>query len=425
MEDVVTTLEPTPTITLKQAVPASAAALRARLAAALRGAATAVPVDARAARELDFLLGLLVRAIGEGRDRTVAAHHHDLARIGAAWARRGVPLGELVAAHRIAQRTVVDYVRTVGRERGSSAADVVDAIDAVLVVCTAIATAVSAGYQQAGHPQAGCQQAGHQQAGSRPAGRDRQRAHFVRGLLWGTLEPAELDRHARMHDLDTEREFLALRARPAPGRTSGELARAHGFTSGRAPCGGLGAVVDGDLVGFLGTAPKASVPGVSGLGPGRPLARLHESFRMASRALDTADRRGLTGVQEFGKLGLLPAVFCDVMVGEALCRKYLTSLGDSDSAVEIVDTVRAYLANGMNVGRTAERMFVHPNTVRYRIGRFEELTGASLRSSPKTVFELLWVLEHRSTMGCTRMPRTCAPRSCAPESGQPPAGSTP
>ena len=34
----------------------------------------------------------------------------------------------------------------------------------------------------------------------------------------------------------------------------------------------------------------------------------------------------------------------------------------------------------MHVERAAEQLFVHPNTLRYRIGRFEELTGANLRN---------------------------------------------
>lgn len=391
---------------LAAAVAAGERTLKSRIVQAVRGRSVRFVTDPQTARDLEFLLSLTLRAIGEGRTRAVGVHEPELARIGAAWAADGRPLDDVWAAQRIAQGAIADHVREVGREIRSQPAEVLDTLDVVLTACNAVVAAVAAGYHGAGPRQD-------------PA--ERQRAEFVRGLLWGSLGPAELRRHARDHGIDTERAYRALRARPAIGRTAGELARAHGFTAGRAPCGGLGAVVDGDLVGFLAAAPPRDVPGVSGLGPVRPLELLHESFRMASRALDTAQRRGLTGVQEFGKLGLLPAVFSDVMAGEALCRKYLTALGDSESAMEIVETLRAYLANGMNVGRTAERMFVHPNTVRYRIGRFEELTGVSSRSSPKTVFELLWVLEHRCTQGCTRMPRTCEPRSCAPPASRQPA----
>ncbi|WP_038863553.1 helix-turn-helix domain-containing protein, partial [Mycobacterium avium] len=62
------------------------------------------------------------------------------------------------------------------------------------------------------------------------------------------------------------------------------------------------------------------------------------------------------------------------------------------SSRELIATVRTYLACGMHVERTATRLFVHQNTVRYRLARFEELTGASLRDT-EVVTEVWWVLE--------------------------------
>jgi DNA-binding PucR family transcriptional regulator len=37
-------------------------------------------------------------------------------------------------------------------------------------------------------------------------------------------------------------------------------------------------------------------------------------------------------------------------------------------------------------------LFVHPNTIRYRIGRFEEITGANLRN-PRSALEVWWALQ--------------------------------
>jgi hypothetical protein len=255
----------------------------------------------------------------------------------------------------------------------------------VLTACHTVGATVAAGYHA---------------AEPRWRAADRRRAEFVRSLLWGTLPAAEITRHAPAHGIDRGRDYVALRARPTPGRTMDELAGAHGFTFGRTNGGGLGAVGGGDLVGFVAAAPKPRVPGVSGFGPPRPLDRLDESFRMASRALETADRHGMTGVHEFSGLGLLPAVLADGAVGDALRRRYLDPLGDTEFAVEMVDTLRAYLFEEMNVARTAERMCVHPNTVRYRIGRFEELTGVNLRRNPTASFEVLWALEQCVPNGC-------------------------
>jgi DNA-binding PucR family transcriptional regulator len=41
----------------------------------------------------------------------------------------------------------------------------------------------------------------------------------------------------------------------------------------------------------------------------------------------------------------------------------------------LLDTVTAYLEQGSSLEATARMLFVHPNTVRYRLRRVAELTG--------------------------------------------------
>ena len=41
----------------------------------------------------------------------------------------------------------------------------------------------------------------------------------------------------------------------------------------------------------------------------------------------------------------------------------------------LLDTVMTYLEQGNSLEAAAERLFVHPNTVRYRLRRASELTG--------------------------------------------------
>lgn len=45
-------------------------------------------------------------------------------------------------------------------------------------------------------------------------------------------------------------------------------------------------------------------------------------------------------------------------------------------------TLLTYLAHDQNVARTAEALFVHQNTVRYRLGSIEQAIGSSLNSAP-------------------------------------------
>ncbi len=57
--------------------------------------------------------------------------------------------------------------------------------------------------------------------------------------------------------------------------------------------------------------------------------------------------------------------------------------------------MRHYLSLGMRADLAAERLFVHHNTVRYRLRRYEELTGTNLRD-PDRALQAWWALQrHR------------------------------
>src|SRR5436190_1574714 len=60
----------------------------------------------------------------------------------------------------------------------------------------------------------------------------------------------------------------------------------------------------------------------------------------------------------------------------------------------ILETVERYLANESRLDVTASDLSVHPNTVRYRLTRFEEVGGGSLRSHEISA-EVWWVLQRR------------------------------
>jgi DNA-binding PucR family transcriptional regulator len=44
----------------------------------------------------------------------------------------------------------------------------------------------------------------------------------------------------------------------------------------------------------------------------------------------------------------------------------------------VLETVAAYIDNAGSLEATARALFVHPNTVRYRLGRIAEVTGYDL-----------------------------------------------
>ena len=120
-----------------------------------------------------------------------------------------------------------------------------------------------------------------------------------------------------------------------------------------------------------------------------------EHLALASRALDTAGIFGLDGVVSIDDVSLRAAVVAEDHLGERLVRRYLdplAELGDFGAALE--RTVREYLAHGMRIDESARALIIHPNTLRHRLERFQQLTGADLRRT-EDVVEVWWALERR------------------------------
>src|SRR5882757_9768592 len=283
-----------------------------------------------------------------------------LEQVGEAQARLAVPVDQMLLAWRIGADVLV--------ERGSAEAARIDLGDRQLLAFVRGALAASdVGMitTARAHRRAELEQ-------DREA-QDR-RASFVRAVLFGGGEPAE------------------LRARPAPDAPWRTVEQAVGLATSARENRGMSVLVDGDLAGFQLDPPGDAAPGRAGVGPSVPLDRLAESFRLATRALDTLQAFGMAGTRDLADLGLRPAVAGDPDVGAALRRRYLEPLAESGSGAEIAATLRAYLAAGSHVETAAERLHIHSNTLRYRLSRFEELAGVSLRD-PLVPFELWWALE--------------------------------
>lgn len=119
------------------------------------------------------------------------------------------------------------------------------------------------------------------------------------------------------------------------------------------------------------------------IGPAMPLARASSSLRWAKRALSLA-RRGIGG----GRNGL---VRCDehmstllILSDEELAREFgghvLAPLRQlrPDQQDRLAWTLLAWLQSAGNAGTAADRLHVHPQTVRYRLRQITELFGDAL-----------------------------------------------
>jgi hypothetical protein len=219
------------------------------------------------------------------------------------------------------------------------------------------------------------------------------RTNLVRGILFGALPPAAIRVQAAAYGLDLGASYRAVRARPDGELTARALERQLGIADGAGPRRGLAALLDGDLVGFVLDPLPGTVAATVGVGPPANLHELGNSFRLATRALEAATATGAGGPVGIERLGLWPAIIADRDVGDELLRRIVEPvLAQGRIGEAVLDTVIRYFDNDLALEPTAEQMFLHVNTVRYRLRRFEEWSGAGLRHVDDLV-QVWWAVQ--------------------------------
>jgi hypothetical protein len=302
---------------------------------------------------------------------------------GEARARQGIPTEEMLGGWRLAVCGVVDEMIAVGRQLQITDSTLLELTRELLTTTDAAILAFTQGHHRAERELARQEQ--------------HRRTDFVRGILFGTLSPAEIRRQARRYGLDPDRDYRPIRAQPTPAMPMEAIERLLGLAVDSSRPRGLAALIDGDVAGFTDRMPGDNDGVVIGIGPATTLEQLEPSFRKATRAMATATAFGLTGVHDLARLGLLPAILADTDIAEELTHRYIEPVGSGAAMHLILDTVRRYLILGMRADVTAEHMSVHHNTVRYRLRRYEELTGVDLRD-PNCALEAWWALQ-RNRLG--------------------------
>ncbi|RJQ81811.1 PucR family transcriptional regulator [Pseudonocardiaceae bacterium YIM PH 21723] len=290
-----------------------------------------------------------------------AAELEAMREIGALRARTGIPLEELLRSVRVINRMVLTEVTDIGKAHNVEANAMLELHGFIFDVIDQAVLAVTAGHQQVEL--------------ERSRSDERRREDFARAVLLGASDLMDLRVVAQGFGLDPDVDYVPFRTRdPVAAR---RLA---------APGGAAFTVaLDGDVAGFA-TALVAEPEVAVGRGPAQRLDRLATAFGEATRALHTAIAFGRTGLLGLDELGLLPAVLADTETGDRLVRRYLEPVDGV-----LVETLRGFLRHGQHIEHTASALFVHPNTIRYRIKRYQELTGVDL-STPDAVLELWWAL---------------------------------
>lgn len=105
------------------------------------------------------------------------------------------------------------------------------------------------------------------------------------------------------------------------------------------------------------------------------------------------------------RLSVRAALTADYEVVASLRARYVDAVLAVSGGDAILETVHALLENQRSVAATSKPLYVHANTIRYRLARFEQITGASLRDTA-TVAEVWWILQDTQSWrrSCTRTP---------------------
>ena len=294
------------------------------------------------------------------------------AAIGRERAEQGLTVDAVLHAYRITVTAVWSRFGDLARERGADVTSVLAFSETLWLWADAVMDIVGAAHRDVELEQAREEQ--------------QRRDAFLLALLTGTLDAAELRRESATFGLDPDRPYTAFRARALePGAATHRIAGD----------GGLVMTLDRDLAGIA-TRPPAAIPRlVMGLGPPAGLDALPRSFAMASRALQTAVAFGQEGAFSLADLSIRPAILADEALGDAFAARYLEPLATLGRlGAELDATLRAWFDEGRRIDDTARVLHVHPNTLRHRLRRFEEATGANLRD-PRDLVELWWALERR------------------------------
>jgi PucR-like helix-turn-helix protein len=296
------------------------------------------------------------------------------AAVTVALARAGVPLDAINQSRRLAARRILDA----WRERESDADD----LHRLWSWTDAITDTAATAYRQV-----------EAEAGRRE---DDQRTWFLRRLLDGKLSRAEVESRAAAYGLLPGARYTALRGRPSPEADARQLQRAVEVSAGTEHGGALVALVDGDVWGVASQPPTIEAgQGIVGLGTSVELSAADSSFRLAGRALETASAFGLEGVVSIDELSLRPVIVSEDQLGDRLVRRYLEPLRElGEFGATLERTVQEYLASGMRIEDSAKALIIHPNTLRHRIDRFQQITGADLRRT-EDLIEVWWALERR------------------------------
>ncbi|WDZ87271.1 helix-turn-helix domain-containing protein [Micromonospora cathayae] len=144
-------------------------------------------------------------------------------------------------------------------------------------------------------------------------------------------------------------------------------------------CGAVFGTVDDRLTGLSPHRPAADAFDGTTLvvvAPARPLADLAAVHGLCAAALRAATEAGLRGRHGLVDLAGETALAAQPALADLLSTTMLAALDPADGFHrQLASTALVYLDHGQRLDHTAAALHLHPNTVRYRLRRFQELVA--------------------------------------------------
>lgn len=293
---------------------------------------------------------------------------------------QGVPIGSVLAGFRVSLSLIFRNILARAPEAGIPTEQILTSSTLLWALGDAFSTRAVAVYQE--------------KEVSRAVTDSALRAEWIRNVVTTSMPPAERIRGATLHDVPTNEPIRAIVLNAPSGAAVDRMQRLESWAQ-KADTRVLAAVQGSCLVGIMVEQPIENVHATGltiGLGEATTLDELPRSFQSASMALEAAEKVGRAGLVDLAELSWQLGVHACPETTEILYRLHLSPLENSgEFSQHILEAVEAYLNHRMSIPLAARSIPVHVNTLRYRLQRFSELTGADL-GDLNTLIELAWVL---------------------------------
>lgn len=294
---------------------------------------------------------------------------------------QGVPSSDVLASYRSGIALLRDEFLRIAREEGISA-------DAVLLGAQRI--------WQVGDRCSNDFLTGHREAEFDLTRRqEQQRTTLLARLLDGAMTIDEMVTAGVGFGLAAGEDYWVLRARPAGGDSFGLVRVLERAARGQSTV--LVSPYGGDVAALFSCPVTDGLADdvTAGLAGPVELSRLSGGFAEATQLLEAATRFGTRGIVDRRRMALRLAVSNQLELGKYLHSRYIEPMEGSTIGEVLLASVETYLSRRRSVPEAAAALSVHVNTLRYRLERFAELTGADLQDT-ETSFEVWWALQFRN-----------------------------